>query len=471
MTEEKELTISDKIEMMCDLDYENHEAFPYKINMEFLQRNAAQESYREKLVSYFQMAPLIRKTVELEKADYILYEHPFARIEDFSPYVLEDLEEIDKRRKPGAEVIIVGKAVNIQKEIAGKYDNITYVPSHYAEYIGKRFGLDIKDEYFVYDNIKRRLNIWPVNGCMNNCGFCRRSYMDIPFESLPLEKIKERLDWFKKNHPEQLKVISLRAENLTQYGIDIYGKPMLHKIIELLDSYDEIKNIKLSIGMCIGDITPEILAAICNCKKISRIALNLEAGSNRLLNVIGKKHKRETAIEICSDIRKAHPNIYISTTVMVGLPTEELEDILELADLILKCNVNQVLCNYYGHCSKNPLDIYPQLNERVRELHLSYLIRLLKRNFNNDFVLSMNHEVIENRSKRKNVRKYEELMNDQKLSFAKLHRVVNERFLGNDISFRDNNRFAPHSEEIESNLKRVLEARRVTMQNDKTYRK
>ena len=62
--------------------------------------------------------------------------------------------------------------------------------------------------------------------------------MDIKFESLSLDTIEENLNFIKSTHPERLKTISLRAENLTEYGIDIYGKPMLHKLMDLLESYE-----------------------------------------------------------------------------------------------------------------------------------------------------------------------------------------------------------------------------------------
>ena len=67
--------------------------YKYKICAEPLQRNIYQDCYREQLVSFFQMAPLMNKTVPLEEADYILYANPFARVQDFTDSVLEELKE------------------------------------------------------------------------------------------------------------------------------------------------------------------------------------------------------------------------------------------------------------------------------------------------------------------------------------------------------------------------------------------
>ncbi len=355
----------------------------YKINAYFLRFNCwnASESYRELMVSFFPMLPLIKKEVSFYEADYILYAHPYARLEDMSPSVIEQIRWIDKNRKEGAEIIVVGKAANIEPILAGSISNITFYESHFTGILGKKFGMNIKDEYIVYDSSCGWLNIWPVNGCLNKCKFCRRTYMNIPFESISLDNIKSELDNIKARAPELMTGICLRAENLTEYGIDIYGEQRLQDLIKLIASYEEVKYIKFfPIGLAICEITDEILDSICNIKKIvPSIALNLEAGSNRMLKLIGKNHTRERAIHIFKELRKAHPKAYISTGIMVGFPTEELIDIYELADLIEQTDPNHIFCNLVEIAPKCPLAQLPQLSDNLREYHLKVLLGLLKK--------------------------------------------------------------------------------------------
>ncbi len=425
--QQKELTLSEKRERFFHIVDEKNENFKYKINALPMIQNATHDCEREQMVSYFQMAPLIQQTqgVKISEADYILYGHPIARVEDFTDDALKDMKRLDKQRKKGSELIIMGKATNIKPYIEGKYDNVTFVDSHYAEYLGKRFGFDFKEEYFVYDDEREQLNIWPVDGCLNKCAFCRRTFMNIPFESQPLDFIKEKLDWYKENHPEQMKTIVLRAENLTEYGIDIYGKQMLHKLIDLIDSYDEIENINILIGMCIGEITPEILDSLCKTKKLDFIGLNIEAGSDRLLKLIGKKHDKEKARYVYKTLYGAHPKLYTTCTVMIGLPTEELEDIFELGNLINELSPKSVLCNYYGHSPKNPLEKYPQLDDKVKEYHLKFLMKILKEN-NRRYLLKFSYEAPFKKNKRIDARIKRELDEIQKGS---LPRILNRNIM------------------------------------------
>ena len=419
---EKELPISEKEKLMYQLVDEEDKNFKYKVSLAPMLMNLEDECDREQMVSFYQMYPLVQRSVSIQNADYIVYGHPFARVSDFTDDVLHDLEYIDKERNQGSEIIIVGKAVNIAPYIKNKYDNVTYVGSHFTEYLGKRFGLDIKEEYFVYDDRDERneLNIWPVDGCLNKCGFCRRTYMNIPFESLSLDYIKKHLDLYRENHPEQMRFINLRAENLTEYGIDIYGEQKLHELIDLVDSYEEVEKIGFPIGMNIGEITPIILEALCKSKKIASIGLNLEAGSNRLLNLIGKKHSREYAMYVYNALREAHPDLLIDSTIMIGLPTEELEDIVELADLINKCEPNSVRCNYYGYSPKHPIAKYLQLDKGKKEYHLKFLMKLLKENDDRYRFLRFSYEAPFRKNHRTDGREKRKIEEEQKYVIPRL---------------------------------------------------
>ena len=116
--------------------------------------------------------------------------------------------------KKGAKIVICGKATNLKDRLLsiGMKDLIFY-PSNYAKKVGELLNVDIQDEHIVYDKDIAQLNVWSVDGCLQRCGFCRRCYMNIPFESKSLDFLKNKLDWYQKNHPEQMNLISLRAEN------------------------------------------------------------------------------------------------------------------------------------------------------------------------------------------------------------------------------------------------------------------
>ncbi len=351
-----------------------------KINADYLYRNIWMECYREIMVSYIHMLPLLKNTVDFSEADYILYMHPYARCNDLGDPVLKEIRWIAENRKPGAEIIVLGKACNVKNSLReNEISNITYYQSHFCEKLGERFDKDISEQYVVYDDASKKLSIWPVDGCKNKCRFCRRTYMDIPFESLKLEDIKKRLDWFKEKSPEKMKKVSLRAENLTQYGIDIYGNSCLEKVLSLLESYDEIEDIEIPIGLCIGEMTEPVIKAICNSKKIKGIALNLEAASDRLNKFCGKKHTMKQAREIFDRIRIANPYMYIASTIMIGIPSENIGEVETFAKYINSLGIDYLHCNMYIPNERDGFKNSEQLSDQCKYYHLKLFVKVLQK--------------------------------------------------------------------------------------------
>ena len=448
--DKKTKTGRDYIELCLGGDYKRYlkgEKVPQSenlgINASFLFKNISEECYREVMVSYIHMLPLLKNTVSFKEADYILYMHPYARCEDLGKLVLDEIRWIDKNRKKGAEIIVLGKATNVKDDLEeNEIENITYVPCHFCEYLGKRFNMDIKEQYVVYDDQLKQLSIWPVDGCKNKCNFCRRSYMDIPFESQSLEFLKEKLDWFKKNEPEKMKKISLRAENLTQYGLDIYDhKPCLEKVLKLLISYDEVEEIYAPIGLCIGEMTDEVVNTICSSKKFKGLALNLEAASDRLNQLCGKKHTMEQARNMFYKIRQANPEILLYSTIMLGIPTETVGEVESFADFINELGLDYLHCNFYQHNERDGFKNEKKFSERGKFYHLKlFMDRLKKLDISKWYGYRYLHPTMEIRCRsteiqkdtRKNILKREKL---KKMNLARPHEFPKNAFFNHVFQY------------------------------------
>ena len=353
-----------------------------KINATIFAYNVRQECYRERMVNYINLLPLLEKQVRLEDADYILYMHPFARVEDMWRSVEHDLNVIDEYRKPDAEIIVLGKACNIRGMLSRKIRNVTYFEDNFVKKLGRKFGIkNMHGSFYAIDDNYCKTSIWPVDGCKQKCAFCRRTYMEVPyFHSVPLKQIKSLLDGLRNTSPEWMQVISLRAENLTEYGLDLYGERRLYEVLELINEYPEIKVVEMPIGLCIGELTGRDIEAICNLKPvISVIAANVEVGTDRLLKLLNKPHTVARAREVIKRIRRAHPEMDYGSTVMVGVPTERLEDIDALADLLVELNADWVQINIIGISDRSPLANLPKLSPSLIEYHKNRLVSLLKK--------------------------------------------------------------------------------------------
>jgi len=318
------------------------------------------------------MLPLLeRPQVAIEDADYIVYMHPYARCEDLSQQVVRQIRILDSMRKPEAEIIVVGKAANAESLLNGSVTNITFWHDHFTEKLGKKFGIN------------------------------------------SLDVIRENLDLIRAENPRWLRKISLRAENLTEYGIDLYGEQKLDELLDLLNSYEEIKTIEFPIGLAIGEMQERILDAFCRFKSIERICMNPEVGNDRLCQLIGKNHTREQVIHVFKTLRKAHPEVIFDIVVMIGLPTETITDIYDLASLVGEIEADDVMCNYYIKAPNQPLAKLPQISESLREYHLKIFQKALCSTLRRECYLTC-WKVYKSKRTRKYAREVESLKMDNK---------------------------------------------------------
>ena len=101
LTNLKGISISEEVMRWNKVGGDNHTSkerreCKFKINAHFILKYMNLECYREQMVSFSAMIPIIENMVPFREADYILYMHPYARIQDASEFVLSELRKIDK---------------------------------------------------------------------------------------------------------------------------------------------------------------------------------------------------------------------------------------------------------------------------------------------------------------------------------------------------------------------------------------
>ncbi len=152
--------------------------------------------------------------------------------------------------------------------------------------------------------------------------------------------------------------------------------------------------------------------------------MNPEVGTNRMLEFIGKNHTCEDSIRIFNAIRNAHPDIILSSTVMIGLPSETDEDIKELAKLIGEIKIDVLHINYFIVAPRQPLAKYPQMTEKEKEAHLQLLLDELPTYLTRDLKVDHNLIIPNEHKERSDVKKLlQELEAKNKESLFPLHYV------------------------------------------------
>ena len=238
----------------------------------------------------------------------------------------------------------------------GSADSIPYVqnrvittPSHYAY-------LKISD------------------GCDNYCTFCTIPYIRGSYRSRNMEVLINEATDLVNNGATELILI---AQDITRYGIDLYGKQMLVELIQELSKIENLKWIRLLY--CYPEaITHDLIKEMQANDKLCRyIDIPLQHISNSVLKRMNRRTTKEDIIKLIEYIQKQKDYIAVRTTFMVGFPGETEEDVQELYDFIKKYKLAHVGFFAYSKEENTPAGkMEDQIPEKIKQKRLVKLIKL-----------------------------------------------------------------------------------------------
>ncbi|MCX8111606.1 MAG: 30S ribosomal protein S12 methylthiotransferase RimO [Bacteroidia bacterium] len=183
-------------------------------------------------------------------------------------------------------------------------------------------------------------------GCDRKCSFCAIPLMRGRHVSRPMEDILAEAQTLIS---EGVKEISLIAQDLTFYGIDLYGKRRLGELLERLAALDGIGWIRLHYAYPAG-FPKDILPILRDCPTICKyLDIPLQHISDRILRRMRRGLSRAKTEELIDSIRAAVPGIVLRSTFIVGFPGETEEDFEALLHFLETYRLERVGAFLYSH--------------------------------------------------------------------------------------------------------------------------
>lgn len=170
-----------------------------------------------------------------------------------------------------------------------------------------------------------------AEGCDNICSYCIIPEIRGPYRSRTIENVIEEAEMLSKSGCKELILI---AQDLTYYGIDNYGKPMLSTLLRKLCKVEGIEWIRLLY--CYEErINDELIRTIASEDKICNyIDIPIQHASDKILDNMNRATTNESLYRTLSKLRSQIPDIHIRTTLIVGFPGETEEDFNILSDFV-----------------------------------------------------------------------------------------------------------------------------------------
>jgi len=223
-------------------------------------------------------------------------------------------------------------------------------PYRLAEALEKKVRFLVEEPETVYECAPRSkfssyAYVKIADGCDRSCTFCAIPAFKGRFKSRSIESIKAEVRELVQNG---VKEIVLVAQDTTAYGIDLYGKPSLPKLLRVLDSLEGEFRLRV-MYMHPDHFDEEILSSICDSRKVLHyFDLPVQHGSDEVLVKMGRMKKSEELLEMIFSIRRALPDAAIRSSVIVGFPGEKEKNFEELLEFLKVAKFERLGCFIYS---------------------------------------------------------------------------------------------------------------------------
>lgn len=183
-------------------------------------------------------------------------------------------------------------------------------------------------------------------GCNRTCSFCAIPLMRGQHVSKPIEQLVAEAEGLVK---KGVKEVMLIAQELTYYGLDIYKKRELPRLLHALADVKGLEWIRLHYAYP-SKFPLEILDVMRERENICNyLDMPLQHASNAMLKAMRRNITREEMTELIHTIREKVPGICLRTTLIAGFPGETEKDVEELKAFLQEHRFDRVGIFNYSH--------------------------------------------------------------------------------------------------------------------------
>ena len=184
-----------------------------------------------------------------------------------------------------------------------------------------------------------------ADGCDNCCTYCAIPKIRGKMRSRTIEECVAEAKELAKGGVRELIVV---AQDTTAYGIDIYGKPMLSKLLSELCKIEELHWIR-TLYTYPDKITDEFLDVLAREEKLVKyLDIPLQHINGEVLKRMNRKGDKESIKSLIEKIRSKIPEITLRTTFITGFPGETEEQFCELCEFVKETRFDRLGCFTYS---------------------------------------------------------------------------------------------------------------------------
>ena len=224
----------------------------------------------------------------------------------YGEQILEELPEVDGVLGCGSYIDIVDAVDEVMSGGTPKYFGSINAP------------VDEADRILVTPDYTAYLRI--AEGCDNHCAYCVIPSLRGKYRSRPMENIVAEAEELARGGVKELIVI---AQDITRYGLDLYGGHKLAELLHKLCAISGIHWIRLHY-LYPDEITEDMIAAVESEEKIlPYLDIPIQHCNDTVLEKMNRRGDKAYLTELFAKLRARIPGLVLRTSIIAGLPYED----------------------------------------------------------------------------------------------------------------------------------------------------
>ena len=337
------------------------------------------------------------KTDEEEQADFVIYNTCTVR-ENANLRVYGRLGYLHSLRKknPELKIALCGCMMQEEEVVAKikksyRFVNLIFGTHNLYKFAELLYGMLCADRMIVdtWKDTKEIVEELPVDrkysfksgvnimfGCNNFCSYCIVPYVRGREKSRQPEDIIKEIRHLVADGVVE---VMLLGQNVNSYGKNLETPVSFAALLEQVAQIDGLKRIRFMTSHP-KDLSDELIDVMARYPKICRhIHLPLQSGSSRVLKVMNRRYTKEQYLALTEKIRRAIPDISLTTDIIVGFPGETEEDFKETLDVVRRVRYDSAFTFIYSKRTGTPAAAMEnQVDEAVVKERFDRLLTLVQ---------------------------------------------------------------------------------------------
>lgn len=221
-------------------------------------------------------------------------------------------------------------------------------------------------DYYAYLKI--------ADGCNNKCTYCLIPSIRGKYVSEPIEKLVAEAE-----NLGEINELILVAQDITRYGEDLFGKPMITELIKRLSALENVKGIRLLY--CYPDmLSDELIEEIANNEKVIKyLDIPLQHASDGVLKRMNRRGTGEEYLALINKLKTKIDGVALRSTFIAGFPGETDDDFNALCEFLKAAKLFNA--GFFAYSREEGTPAYKlsgQLDEKTKKQRVKALYSVQK---------------------------------------------------------------------------------------------